>query len=86
MEGFIVNYYEYHFLYITGIEHVESRSIQGIGLIKLQFHPGTNMAQAVAETVSYVDRARAFMPDRDATAVRVALRCRQRAGRELGLL
>jgi multidrug efflux pump subunit AcrB len=62
MEGFIVNYYEYHFLYLTGIEHVESKSIQGIGLIKLQFHPGTNMAQAVAETVSYVDRARAFMP------------------------
>ena len=23
MEGFLVNYYEYHFLYITGIEHVE---------------------------------------------------------------
>src|SRR5215468_2654828 len=63
MEGFIVNYYEYHFLYITGIEHVESKSIQGIGLIKLQFHPGTNMAQAVAETVSYVDRSRAFMPN-----------------------
>src|ERR1700740_3003559 len=62
MEGFLVNYYEYHFLYITGIEHVESKSIQGIGLIKLQFHPGTNMAQAVAETVSYADRARAFMP------------------------
>ena len=62
MEGFIVNYYEYHFLYITGIEHVESKSIQGVGLIKLQFHPGTNMAQATAETVSYVDRARAFMP------------------------
>jgi multidrug efflux pump subunit AcrB len=62
MEGFIVNYYEYHFLYITGIEHVESKSIQGIGLIKLQFHPGTNMAQALAETVSYVDRSRAFMP------------------------
>jgi len=62
MEGFIVSYYEYHFLYITGIEHVESKSIQGLALIKLQFHPGTNMAQAVAETVSYVDRARAFMP------------------------
>src|SRR5262252_3790478 len=43
MEGFLVNYYEYHFLYITGIEHVESKSIQGIALIKLQFHPGTNM-------------------------------------------
>src|SRR5438105_12770271 len=62
MEGFLVNYYEYHFLYITGIEHVESRSIQGVGLIKLQFHPGTNMAQAMAETVSYVNRSRAFMP------------------------
>src|SRR5437879_7248472 len=62
MEGFLVNYYEYHFLYINGIEHVESKSIQGIGLIKLQFQPGTNMAQAMAETVSYVNRARAFMP------------------------
>jgi multidrug efflux pump subunit AcrB len=62
MEGFITNYYEYHFLYITGIEHVESKSIQGIALIKLQFHPGTDMAQATAETVAYVDRARAFTP------------------------
>jgi multidrug efflux pump subunit AcrB len=49
MEGFITNYYEYHFLYITGIEHVESKSIQGVALIKLQFHPGTNMAQATAD-------------------------------------
>src|ERR1700687_2338236 len=62
MEGFLVNYYEYHFLYITGIEHVESKSIQGASLIKLQFHPDTNMAQAMSETVAYVNRARAFMP------------------------
>src|SRR5256885_5201377 len=62
MEGFITNYYEYHFLYITGIEHVESKSIQGVALIKLQFHPGTEMSQAMAETISYVNRARAFMP------------------------
>src|SRR5256886_12018079 len=62
MEGFIVNYYESHFLYITGIEHVESKSIQGVGLVKLQFQPGTDMAGATAETVSYVNRARAFMP------------------------
>src|SRR5438128_332722 len=62
MEGYLVNYYEYHFLYINGIEHVESRSIQGVGLVKLQFHPGTNMAQAMAETISYVNRSRAFMP------------------------
>src|SRR5437660_11493265 len=62
MEGFIVNYYEYHFLYINGIEHVESKSIQGAALIKLQFHPGTDMSRAMAETVSYVNRSRAFMP------------------------
>src|SRR6266576_2331820 len=62
MEGFLVNYYEYHFLYITGIEHVESKSIQGVALIKLQFHPGTDMAGAMAETVNYVNRARAFIP------------------------
>src|SRR5260370_13587411 len=62
MEGYLVYYYEYHFLYITGIEHVESKSIQNVGLIKLTFHPGTDMSQALAQTISYVDRARAFMP------------------------
>ena len=62
MEGYLTYYYEYHFLYITGIEHVESKSIQGNALIKLQFYPGTDMSQAMAETVAYVNRARAFMP------------------------
>src|SRR6266705_5267348 len=62
MEGYLTYYYEYHFLYITGIEHVESKSIQGAALIKLQFHPGTNLAQAMAETINYATRARAFMP------------------------
>jgi len=62
MEGYLTYYYEYHFLYVTGIEHVESRSIQGVALLKLQFHPGTNMAQAMAETINYANRARAFMP------------------------
>lgn len=62
MEGFVSSYYEFHFLYITGIKEVESRSIQGMSLIKLVFYPGTNMSQAVAETVAQVNRARAFMP------------------------
>ncbi len=62
MEGFMTYYYEYHFLYITGIEHVESKSVQGVALVKLVFHAGTNMNQAIAETVGYVNRARAFMP------------------------
>jgi multidrug efflux pump subunit AcrB len=62
MEGYLTYYYEYHFLYIAGIEHVESKSIQGAAIIKLQFHPGTDMSQAMAETVAYVNAAKAFMP------------------------
>ena len=62
MEGYLTYYYEYHFLYITGIEHVESKSIQGASIMKLQFHPGTDMSNAMAETVAYVNRARTFMP------------------------
>src|SRR5215471_4378266 len=48
MEGYLTYYYEYHFLYITGM--------------KLVFHPETDMSQAMAEVVGYVNRARAFMP------------------------
>src|SRR5579864_5569730 len=62
MEGYSTYYYEYHFLYITGISRVESKSIQGAALMKLVFHEGTDMAQAMGETVGYVNRARAFMP------------------------
>ena len=62
MEGYLTYYYEYHFLYITGIDRIESKSIQGAALMKLVFKEGTDMAQAAAETVGYVNRARAFMP------------------------
>jgi multidrug efflux pump subunit AcrB len=62
MEGYLVFYYEYHFLYINGIESVEDKSIQGNGLLKLTFHPGTDMSQALAQTIAYVNRAHAFMP------------------------
>jgi multidrug efflux pump subunit AcrB len=62
MEGFVTSYYEYHFLYVTGVKAVESRSIQGNALIKITFHEGTDMSQAAAEVVGYVNRSRAFMP------------------------
>jgi multidrug efflux pump subunit AcrB len=62
MEGYITYYYEYHFLYINGIESVESKSIQNTSLLKLTFHAGTNMAEALAQTIGYVNRAQAFMP------------------------
>ena len=62
MEGYITNYTEFYFLLITGIHHVESMNIQSIAMTKLAFHPGTNMAAAMAETVNYVNRSKAFMP------------------------
>jgi multidrug efflux pump subunit AcrB len=62
VEAFLTYFYEYHFLYVTGIEHVESKSIQGVSLMKLVFHADTNMNQAMAEVVAQVNRSRAFMP------------------------
>ena len=62
MEGFVTQYYEYHFLYITGVKYVDSKSVQGAALIKIEFNEGTDMAQAMAEVVGYVNRSRAFMP------------------------
>lgn len=62
MEGFVTSYYEYHFLYVTGVKFVESKSVQGAALIKIQFNEGTDMSQAMGEVVGYVNRARAFMP------------------------
>jgi multidrug efflux pump subunit AcrB len=62
MEGFVSSYYEYHFLYVSGVKSVDSRSIQGNCVIKITFQEGTDMSQAMAEVVGYVNRARAFMP------------------------
>src|SRR5438045_9630960 len=50
MEGYLTYYYEYHFLYITGIEHVESKSIQGASIRKLQFNTGMDWSKPMAET------------------------------------
>lgn len=62
VEGLITSYYEYHFLYVAGVKFVESKSIQGAALIKIQFQEDTDMSQAMAEIVGYVNRSRAFMP------------------------
>src|SRR5438067_898951 len=40
LEGLITNYFEYHFLYVSGIHHVESKNVQGMALMKCVFHPG----------------------------------------------
>ena len=62
MEGLITNYYEYAFLYMNGIDHIETKNIQNLALVKLYFHPGTDMAQAMAEAAIYANRAKAYLP------------------------
>lgn len=62
MEGYIVSTYEVHFLYIPGIDHIESQSIQNVSMMKIFFHPGTNMAEALSTCVAMVSRARSLMP------------------------
>jgi multidrug efflux pump subunit AcrB len=62
MESQFIYYYEYHFLYVAGVEHVESQSMQGLGVVKLYFHPGTDIAQALAQVTAMAFRATSFMP------------------------
>lgn len=62
MESQLTGPIEGHAIYIAGIHHVESKSVQGMGIVKLFFHPGTDMPQAMAEVANYVNRSRAFMP------------------------
>lgn len=62
MEGYLADWYEYHFFYISGIKAVESKNIAQVSVIKLTFHPDTNMAEAMANTIAQVERSRAFMP------------------------
>src|ERR1700740_1231536 len=57
MEGFLTYYYEYHFLYITGIQAVDSKSVQGAALMKLTFREGTNMQQAMPNSLESPSRS-----------------------------
>jgi len=62
MEGYMVTFYEQHFFYISGVEHVESRTIQGASVMDIYFQPGSDMADAMAQVVAQVERSRAYMP------------------------
>ena len=62
MEGFFSTRMQDHFLYIDGVSNIESKSIQGLTLIKLSFYEGTDMAEAAAEIAIQVNRCQAFFP------------------------
>jgi len=48
IESDITNTYERFFTLGSGIDHIESRSIPGVSLIKIYFQPGTNADTAVS--------------------------------------
>ncbi|AYA39023.1 efflux RND transporter permease subunit (plasmid) [Hymenobacter oligotrophus] len=62
LDGFMANQFQNNFLFVSGVKKIETKSIQGLTLIKLSFYPGTDMAQAAAEVATQVSRATAFMP------------------------
>ncbi|MBS1565125.1 MAG: efflux RND transporter permease subunit, partial [Bacteroidetes bacterium] len=62
MEGFFATRMQDQFLYVNGIKNIESKSIQGLSLIKLSFYENTDMAEASAQVALQVSRTQAFFP------------------------
>ena len=48
IESDITDTYERFFTYASDAEHIESRSLPGVSLIKIYFHPGTDPNAAVS--------------------------------------
>jgi len=47
---------------VNGIEHLESQSFNGIGMIKVYFHPGAPVAGAIAQMSAVAETVLKFMP------------------------
>ncbi|HEY0299169.1 MAG TPA: efflux RND transporter permease subunit, partial [Arachidicoccus sp.] len=62
MEANFAKQYINILLFVNGVKSIETKNIQGLTLIKINFYPGTNMAQAAAEVSAYSNRAQAIFP------------------------
>lgn len=62
MEAFFAKQYINIFLFINGIKSIETKNIQGLTLMKINFYPGTNMAQAAAEVSAFANRLQTAFP------------------------
>src|ERR1700676_5545581 len=60
METLFAKQYINVLLFVNGIKSIETKNVQGLTLMKLNFYPGTNMAQAVAEVSAVSNRAQAL--------------------------
>ncbi|MBO9618674.1 MAG: efflux RND transporter permease subunit [Niabella sp.] len=62
MEAFFGKQYINILLYVNGVKSIETKNIQSLTLIKINFYPGTNMAQAAAEVSAFSNRIQAIFP------------------------
>src|SRR3989475_11414155 len=62
MEGAVTLRREQLFLQASYVEHMESRSLPGVSLIKVYFHPNYNVDAGLAEITSLTYSALRFMP------------------------
>lgn len=62
MDGFMANEFQKVLLFVSGVQNIDFKSIQGLTLMKLTFYPGTDMSQAAAELSTSVSRAMGFLP------------------------
>ena len=80
MEGFLANYYEYHFLYITGIHHVESQEHSGPFPDEVVLPPGHEHGPGDGGNGELRQSCPGLHAAEHGIAVRDALRYGQRAG------
>ncbi|GAA4303488.1 efflux RND transporter permease subunit [Compostibacter hankyongensis] len=62
MESFFGKQYINILLFVNGVKSIETKNIQGLSLLKINFYPGTNMAQAAAEVSAFSNRIQAIFP------------------------
>lgn len=62
METFFGKQYINILLFVNGIKNIETKNVQGLTLMKINFYPGTNMAQAFAELSAFSNRVQAVFP------------------------
>lgn len=63
MDGFMANEFQKVLLFVSGVQNIDFKSIQGLTLMKLTFYPGTDMSQAAAELATTVSRSMGFLPE-----------------------
>ncbi len=63
MSGRIISYYERSITStVNNIEHLESQSLNGVGVVKIYFQPGTNISTATAQVASISQTVLKQMP------------------------